>query len=267
MPTTYLNSETINLNDENLTDAELVDIISQKPDRIIEIDDPSEIVQLAVVMYDGELIRHIENPTKTAELAAVRRTPLALKYIPEPEDDVIFETVRSHQLGISHVNSPSLEAQLISVQTYPHRINLIDNPAEFLQFVAIQKMSSSISSIKHPTPAVQRRVIKIGDGHLINQINNISKDCLIEEIKINHAIARNIPSTIKYPKKFQLRAVEANPQVIDYFPVMSAAVQRLALEKNPLLLTGSNKRKFTSVRVQRDFAHVGLAGNMGILDD
>ena len=54
----------------------------------LDIKNPSEMVQLAAVNYDGELIKWIENPSEQVQLAAVKESRWVIEIIKNPTDRV-----------------------------------------------------------------------------------------------------------------------------------------------------------------------------------
>lgn len=55
--------------------------VSQNPQDIRYIQNPSEAVQLAAVQNNGRAIRYIKQPSEVVQLNAVRNTPFALTFI------------------------------------------------------------------------------------------------------------------------------------------------------------------------------------------
>ena len=65
----------------NMTEAELIEIVTRNCYAITHIKNQPEPAQLIVVREDGSLIKYLENPTELVQIAAIKQCLDAIYYI------------------------------------------------------------------------------------------------------------------------------------------------------------------------------------------
>jgi len=117
----------------------------------------------------------------------------------------------------AYYSSLSEEEQVKAVKEYWWRIAFIKNPSYRVQKTALDISPNAIEDIDHPTKEIQ-----------ILAVHKIMKDG-----SYNTALSKLINS---FSEEAQIEAVILNPQIIQYIPYPSSAVQLTAVRKNPYVI-------------------------------
>ena len=180
--------------------------VIKNPKAILDIENPSEEVQLAVVSQDGNMIRYIidsigGNPSEKVQLVAVEENGSAIRYIKNPSERVQLAVVKNDGNAIRFIKNPSEEVQLAAVEKDGYAIRFIKNPSEEVQLAAVnqagyyaleyivdaggllsekvqlamvEKDGYAIRFIKNPSEKVQLAAVE-KDGYAIHYIKNPSE--------------------------------------------------------------------------------------------
>ena len=85
-------------------------------------------------------IMDIQNSTEMVQMAAVQKVPYTIKYIKEPSETVQMEVIKQNPYLIGEISNPCEKAQLMAVQKNPELILQINNPSEEVQSEAIRRL-------------------------------------------------------------------------------------------------------------------------------
>ena len=117
----------------------------------------------------------------------------------------------------AYYSSLSEEEQIKAVKEHWWRIAFIENPSYHVQKTALDISINAIEDIDHPTKEIQ-----------VLAVRKIMKDG-----SFNTALSKLISS---YSEEAQIEAVTLNPQIIQYIPYPSPAVQLAAVKQNPFVV-------------------------------
>jgi hypothetical protein len=117
----------------------------------------------------------------------------------------------------AYYSSLSEKEQIKAVKEYWWRIAFIKNPSYRVQKTALDISANAIEDIDHPTKEIQ-----------VQAVRKIMKDG-----SFNTALSKLINS---FSEEAQIEAVTLNPQIIQYIPYPSPAVQLAAVKKNPFVV-------------------------------
>ncbi len=207
------------------SEGELVQIVSNDPNVIGSIRNPSEKVQLAAVEKDFYSLEFIKNPTEKVQMSVITRNPTMIELIKNPTEKVQLATIQSNSSLIRLMVNPTEKVQLAAIENNIRRIQYIKNPTEKVQLTVIKNDPHLIWFIKNPTEKVQLKVIGI-NPNLIDSI----KDPTEKVLRLT-AVTKD-PSLIEYIKnpseEIQLAAVTKDPSSIEYIKNPTPKVIHLA---------------------------------------
>jgi hypothetical protein len=180
------------------------------PDKIKEIENPTEKQILIAVDAKPSLIKFIKNPSEKAQISAVKWSPHFLKDIKNPTEKVLIAAVEEDGDVITLIKNPSEKVQLAAVKNNAFSIVWIKDPSEKVQLAAVNTRGLAIKHIKNPSEKVQLEAIK-EDGYSIEYIKNPSEKIQMASVQKMYDYIRFIENPTE---KVQLYAVNKNPMVI-----------------------------------------------------
>jgi len=210
--------------------------VIKNPKAILDIETPSEEVQLAAISQDGNMIRYIidsigGNPSEKVQLVAVEENGSAIRYIKNPSERVQLAAVKNDGHALRYIIAaigglPSEEVQLAAVKKSPYMIEDIiavisGNPSEQVQLAAVMNNGLAIQDIVNPSERVQLAAVK-NNGAAIRFIINAIGRVPSEQVQLaavkerGHALRYIIADIGGLPsEEVQLAAVKKSPYIIE----------------------------------------------------
>lgn len=116
------------------------------------IKNPSIDVQIAyVVSGHSDRIKNIKDPDERVQIAAITKNYYALHYIENPTEKAQLTAIRQNWHAISCIKNPTEKAQLFAVKKNENAYSHIVNPTPIIQTIIIQQNWEAIKNTKNPT--------------------------------------------------------------------------------------------------------------------
>jgi len=205
-----------------------IDKVSEYPEAIQYLSNPSDPVQMAAVSTEPHVILYIPSPSYDVQILAVEKDPNTLAYGSKIFEEIQIEAVRKDGSLINYISHPSEKVIREALKSYPYAIRYMRNAPEELQLLAVGHNPKSIQFITHPTERVQLAAVR-EDGDEIQLIDNPTERVQLEAVKNN-------PYAIRYIKnpslEVQLAAVRIAPYCICHIKNPTEKVQLEAVGRD-----------------------------------
>ena len=125
------------------------------PDKIKDLKNPSDELQILAVTKKQTVLSELKNPSEKVQLAVVRNDPKVILYLKNPSEKIQISAIQNNPNVIKYIKEPTEKVQLLAIKKDPSVFIHIHNPTEKVKIAAVQKDPSLIKYIKNPTKEIQ----------------------------------------------------------------------------------------------------------------
>lgn len=196
-------------------------LVSNNPNTIRFVREPSERVESIAVSHDWRNIEHISDPSTNLQMLAVTRNGAALEFIHNPSEAVVDTALKTSPSAIEWVRAPSVDQQLQAVKRSGSVIQYIKDPPPEVQLAAVEQYKNAYHHIKDPSSDVVVYIAR----HAYQLLEDLDQkpaamQTLCVEIQPLCVLLLRDPS-----EELQVMAVKADPRVMARLPNPCDAAQ------------------------------------------